>query len=229
VLKKRIKTILDASRNQGWVLEPDTKDILKASGLAVPTYVRTDRVEDAVDAAESIGYPVVGKVVSPGIIHKSNRGGVIVGIDSRKKVTSAFRRFSKLEGFSGMLVEATVSGVELIVGAKMDYQFGPVLLLGIGGTGVEIYQDTSLRMAPIAREDVVSMINGLKAHEIIEGYRGSSPVSLDKLSETLLAFSDLVMDLDDRFESIDLNPVICSPDACIVADARIVLKRNDEH
>jgi len=224
VLKKRTKTILDASRNQGWVLEPDTKDILKAAGLSVPTYVHTNRVEDAVEAAESIGYPVVGKVVSPGIIHKSDSGGVIVGIDSRKKVTSAFRRFSKLDGFSGMLVEATVSGVELIVGAKMDYQFGPILLLGIGGIGVEIYHDTSLRMAPITREDVVSMIDGLTAHEIIEGYRGSSPVSLEKLSETLLAFSDLVMDLDDRFESIDLNPVICSSDACVVADARIILK-----
>ena len=83
-------------------------------------------------------------------------------------------------------------------------------------------------MAPITRDDVMSMINGLEAQEIVEGYRGSSPVSFEKLSETLLAFSDLVMDLDDRFETIDLNPVMCSPNACIVADARIILKGNDK-
>jgi hypothetical protein len=106
----------------------------------------------------------------------------------------------------------------------MDYQFGPVILLGVGGTGVEVYQDTSIRMAPIDQKDVRSMMNGLAAHKIIEGYRGAPPINMKCLTETLLMFSEVVMALEGIFESIDLNPVICSSDACVVADARIILK-----
>jgi hypothetical protein len=173
-----------------------------------------------------IGFPVVAKVVSPKVIHKSDLGGVVSGISNDEKLRETFSRFSRLEGFAGVLVEEMLAGVELIVGAKMDYQFGPVILLGIGGTGVEIYGDTTLRMAPLSEADVASAIRGLRAYRLLEGYRGSDPISLDRLTEMLLVFSNLVMKLQDRFESIDLNPVMCSPDRCVVADARIMLVAN---
>ena len=117
-----------------------------------------------------------------------------------------------------------VSGTEIIVGSKVDYQFGPVVLLGLGGTGVEIYRDISLRMAPLSGVDIQNMIRCLKAHRLLEGYRGSKPVHLSKLTELLLTLSGLAMELETLVESIDLNPVICSSTRCAIADARIILK-----
>jgi hypothetical protein len=126
-----------------------------------------------------------------------------------------------------MLVEEMVLGVELIVGAKLDVQFGPVILLGIGGTGVEIYRDVVLRMAPLEGSDVGPMIRGLRGHALLEGYRGSEPVHLGELERLLVNFSALVMDLQNVMESIDLNPVMCSSVGCFVADARIILKSHE--
>ena len=94
----------------------------------------------------------------------------------------------------------------------------------VGGTAVEIYKDTALRMAPLKEVDIESMLKGLKAHELLKGYRGSQPVNLKELVRTLMAFSSLVMDLEGYFESIDLNPVMCSSKRCVVADARIMLQ-----
>jgi acyl-CoA synthetase (NDP forming) len=167
----------------------------------------------------------VGKVVSPKAIHKSEKNGVEVGIDNERKVREAFHRFSKIEGFEGMLVEEMLSGLELIVGAKNDYQFGPVVLFGIGGVWVEIYRDVILRMAPLGQRDIDSMMRCIKARPLLEGYRGSNPVNFRELDKLLMTFSDLVMDLESDMESIDLNPVFCSSNKCIVADARILLEK----
>lgn len=223
MLSKLIKSMLQKSQPRGWVMEPDTKRLLKSAGLTISKGIWARRIDAAMHAAEEIGYPVVGKIVSPTIIHKSDVGGVVIGIDNDKMLRDTFQRFAQMENFSGMLIEEMLSGIELIVGAKTDFQFGPVILVGIGGIGVELYQDTSIRMAPLTPEDVISMLKGLKARRLMEGYRGSAPVSIEKLTALLLAFSDLVMKLEGWFQSIDLNPVICSATGSIVADARIML------
>jgi succinyl-CoA synthetase beta subunit len=225
MLAREVWDIISSSKATGWVLEPEAKRLFSFLGLDVPRFVCTKKVEEAIQFAEEIGYPVVGKVVSPKVVHKSEKNGVELGIENDKKLKEAFRRFSQIDGFAGMLVEEMISGIELIVGAKVDDQFGPVVLLGIGGTGVEIYKDVSLRMAPLALKDVESMIRCLKAHSLLEGYRGSKPVNLEELNRLLKTFSDLVMDLQSLIESIDLNPVICSPSRCVVADARIMLRQ----
>ena len=225
MLKKELKAIVTASKRWGWVLEPEAKRLLSISGIDVPKFLWAESSDEAVQFAEKIGYPVVGKLVSPKALHKSDVGGVVVGIDSVKNLEETFHRFSSFEDFAGMLIEEMVSGTELIAGAKVDYQFGPVILLGMGGTAVEIYKDTALRMAPLKEVDVESMLKGLKAHELLKGYRGSQPVNLKELVRTLMAFSSLVMDLEGYFESIDLNPVMCSSKRCVVADARIMLQR----
>jgi len=225
MLRKEPKAIVKSSRRWGWVLEPEAKRLLAISGIDVPRFFWAKSSEEAIQFAGEIGYPVVGKLVSPEALHKSEVGGVVVGIDSDKNLEKAFHRFSSFKDFAGMLVEEMVSGTELIVGAKVDYQFGPVILLGMGGTAVEIYKDTALRMAPLKEVDVESMLKGLKAHELLKGYRGSQPVNLKELVRTLMAFSSLVMDLKGYFESIDLNPVMCSSKRCVVADARIMLQR----
>ena len=224
MLTEEMREILGASRDAGWVLEPMAKRLFALAGMEVPRFTWAKTLEEAVRSAHEIGYPVVGKVVSPQVMHKADKGGVVVGIDSDEKLTELYKRFSRIEGFTGMLIEPPVTGVELIVGAKIDYQFGPVILMGIGGTGVEIYRDVVLRMAPLSDKDVGSMITGLRAHELLEGYRGSDPVDVGKLGTLLMGFSELVMDLQDMIESIDLNPVMCSSTACVVADARILLK-----
>ena len=224
MLTTEMNEILSASKEIGWVLEPQAKRLLSLAGLSVPRFFCTKKIDEALRFAEEIGYPVACKVVSPKVIHKSEKNGVELGIDSERKLRETFHRFNKIEGFTGMLVEEMVSGLELIVGAKNDYQFGPVILFGMGGVLVEIYRDIVLRMAPLSQRDIDSMMRCLKARRLLEGYRGSNPINFKELKELLVIFSDLVMDLENFFESIDLNPVICSIDKCVVADARILLK-----
>jgi acyl-CoA synthetase (NDP forming) len=228
LLKKGIRDILSASKDVGWVLEPQAKRLFSIAGLDVPRFTMSTAVEEAVRFAHEIGYPIVAKVVSPRIVHKSDRDGVAVDIESDGELTETFTRFSRIEGFVGVLVEEMMPGLELMVGAKIDYQFGPVILLGIGGTAVEIYRDITIRMAPLRERDVESMVRGLKASPLLEGYRGSEPINLSELTRLLVTFSDVVMDLEEFIESIDLNPVICSSTTCVVADARIMLKEEGE-
>lgn len=227
MLTQQVLDILSASREAGWVMEPEAKRLLALAGLPVPMFGWARGADEAVEQAHEVGYPVVAKVVSPRILHKSEWKGVSVGLDSDEAVRETFQRFSRYEGFEGMLVEEMVQGIELIVGAKVDYQFGPVILLGIGGTGVEIYKDSSLRMAPLQEKDVHSMIGKLKARALLEGYRGAEPVNLADLTAVMLAFSSLVMALQDFVDSVDLNPVKCGPKKCVIADARIMLVKSD--
>jgi acyl-CoA synthetase (NDP forming) len=225
MLTNLVNEIISTSKNAGWVLEPEAKRLFSEAGLNIPRFMWAKKVREAILFAEEIGFPVAAKVVSPKIIHKSEVKGVSVGIDSDEKLKEAFNQFSRMEGFAGMLVEEMVPGIELIVGAKVDYQFGPVVLFGMGGTGVEVYGDVTLRMAPLGQKDVESMIRCLKARPLLEGYRGKEPVNLNELMRMLKTFSDLVMDLETEIESIDLNPVICSSKRCVIADARIMLKK----
>jgi len=223
MLNKEMKKILQDAKKAGWVMEPEAKRFLNLAGLPVPNHSRVFTLDEAVEAAQGIGYPIVAKVVSPQVLHKSELGGVIVGIDSDAKLLEVFRRFSAIDEFAGMIVEEILTGVELIIGAKIDFQFGPIVVVGIGGTAVEIYQDSSIRMAPLTSNDVLSMLKNLKGYRMIEGYRGSEPVNLDKLTEIVVTFSELLMELEDVVESIDLNPVMCASQKCIIADARIML------
>jgi succinyl-CoA synthetase beta subunit len=223
MLNEDLRAIVDNGRKAGWILEPEAKRLLSLAGLTVPEYGLARTASEAVAAAQRIGYPVVAKVVSAQILHKSEAGGVVVGVPDASRVTDIFEKFSALAGFAGLLVEEMLPGSELIVGAKVDLQFGPVILLGIGGTGVEIYQDTSIRMAPITEKDVPAMLADLKGGKLLSGYRGAEPISVPALIRLMLAFSALVMDLEDEIASIDLNPVKCTGSRCVVADARIML------
>jgi succinyl-CoA synthetase beta subunit len=226
MLTKEMENILLNSKENGWVLEPEAKHLLSSAGIDVTRFHWTTEIDEAIRFAEEIGYPIVGKVVSPKVIHKSEKDGVEVGIKNEEELRDTFKRFKGIESFSGMLIEEMLSGIELIIGAKIDFQFGPVILLGIGGVWVEIYRDVILKMAPLNPKDIDSMMKCLKGRRILEGYRGSEPVNLKELKRLLLTFSDLVMDLESLIESVDLNPIICSAKRCVVADARIILKKS---
>jgi hypothetical protein len=224
MLKTRIKTVMDASRTRGWVSEPDAKGLLAEVGLTVPRFTTVTDPGRIQSAAADIGFPLAAKAVSARILHKSDLGGVKTGITGPEELAAVFEKFRRLDGFESMLIEEMVSGLELIIGAKIDDQFGPVIMLGMGGTGVEIYQDISLRMAPVSSEDVASMINSLKGGRLLSGYRGGVSVNRDELTRTLICFSEFVMAVTDMIESIDLNPVMCSAERCVVADARIITR-----
>jgi acetate---CoA ligase (ADP-forming) subunit beta len=215
--------ILAAAREDGWVLEPQALRVLAAAGVPVPRFAWAQSAAEAQAAAARIGFPVVAKVVSPEILHKSEVRGVRPGLADAGSLAEVYDDFSRLPGFAGVLVAEMLSGQELIVGAKVDYQFGPVVLIGIGGTAVEIYKDTVTRMAPLAAGDVRSMLACLQGSRLLTGHRGGAGIDMARLTQMVLSFSSLVMELGERVESIDLNPVFCSSERCVVADARILL------
>jgi acyl-CoA synthetase (NDP forming) len=223
-LNPQIIQIIEASRKYGWVLESDAKQIFSLLGFAVPRFTVAKTLDDALQFANKIGYPVVAKILSPLILHKSDVGGVIVGISDDKGMAEAFQHLNSMNGFVGVLVDEMILGIELIVGAKIDFQFGPMVLVGIGGTSVEIYRDVILKMAPLSRQDGLTMIRSLKGYKLLDGYRGAEPVDIERLADILVNFSTMVMALKDEIESIDINPLLCSAGQCVVADARIILK-----
>jgi hypothetical protein len=214
-------------RKHGWVPESDTLEILHRGGLDVVEHCRASTIEEAKRFARANGFPLVAKVISPAIMHKTEVGGVVTGITTEEELAAHFDRFKAMEGFAGMLVADMLSGVELILGAKIDSQFGPVILLGIGGTGVEIYGDVVIRMAPLTADDVAAMTAGLKGHALLEGFRHQPPINMHKLTATVLSFSTLIMKYRDHIESADINPLFCSGELCTVADARIILPNGD--
>ncbi len=219
-----IKQIIEKCKNYGWILEPYANQLLKYYNLEIPEYIFSDNIDEIKKFVKKIGFPVVCKVVSPKILHKSDVGGVGIGISNIRDIEKKFSKMMKLDGAIGVIVEKMVKGIELIIGGKNDLQFGPVVIVGMGGVGVEIYKDTSIRMAPLNKKDAKLMLKELKFYPILKGYRGSKGINLEKLENTLIKFSIFLMDLENYFESIDLNPVICSKDNCFVADARIILK-----
>jgi len=224
MLKENSKKIIEKSKSSGLVLEPDAKALMKLQGFDIPDFVLTNSFEEADQFRKKNNNPVVAKAVSKKILHKTEHQAVVTGIFSSDHLKKEMARLQKLDGCETILIEQMVQGVEIIVGAKNDFQFGPVIVFGIGGTSVEIYNDTAVRMAPLKPNDVFSMVESLKAKEIISGYRGRAGVNMDVLKHLIVNFSLFVMEFENDIESVDLNPVICTRDRCVIADARIILQ-----
>ncbi|MDI6795517.1 MAG: acetate--CoA ligase family protein [Desulfatibacillaceae bacterium] len=223
MLPVEIKSILEKRAKDGWVPEHEAKAILKIAGVPLPSSAFAATRQQAMEKAAQIGFPVAAKVVSVKIVHKSDVGGVAINIKDKKALEDVWERFEKLEAFEGMVIDAMTPGLELFLGARDDEQFGPVVILGLGGTAVEIYQDIAIRMAPLEKDDVLSMIRELKGAQLITGYRGKPSVNLDALAKAVTAFSRLAMDMAGAFSSMDINPLMATPDGCAAVDARIIL------
>ncbi|HXG74345.1 MAG TPA: 3-hydroxypropionate--CoA ligase [Candidatus Nitrosotenuis sp.] len=212
------------------ITEEASKSILKAYGVKVPPYALVKSSKEAVKAAKKIGYPLVMKIVSPQILHKTDVGGVKVGINSDKEVRKAFNdmygRLSKKKGVEvkGVLLEKMVpKGIEMIVGLQVDPQFGPVIMAGLGGVMTEIFKDVAWRMLPITIDDAKSMINELKSSKLFKGFRGSKPVDLDMLAKALVQIGKIGTENAEYINSIDFNPVVVYPRSYYVVDAKIIL------
>ena len=204
------------SRN---LTEHETKQVLSTWGISVTRERRAETPEEAVKAAEELGYPVVLKVDSPDILHKTEGGLVKLGLgdegelrEAYEMIMSSARAGHPSAPVSGVLVQEMVSGgTEIIVGVSRDPQFGPVLLLGMGGVLVEVYGDVSLRVCPITREDAREMLLELRGARVLEGYRGSAPGDTDALLDVLLKVSTLAVHLQDTIRELDINPLAVLP------------------
>ena len=212
------------------ITEELSKSILKTYGVKVPGYALVKSAEEAAKEAKKLGFPLVMKVVSPQILHKTDVGGVKVGINNVDEVKKTFKdmygRLSKKKGVDvkGILLEKMVpKGVELIVGVQNDHQFGPVIMVGLGGIMTEVMKDVAFRMLPITTSDAKSMLNELKGSKLLKGFRGSPPIDLNMVSKMLVQIGKLGVENADYINSIDFNPVVVYPKSHFVVDAKIIL------
>jgi len=232
--KDSSKKIIDKAQGRSALTEFESKQILTLYGIPVSKHEMATSAGDAVKAAEKIGYPVVLKVVSPEIIHKTDVGGVKLNLSSDVQVKEAYNemmntlRSKKIEAkVQGVLVEEMAEkGQEVIVGMKRDPTFGPVILFGLGGVFVEILKDVSLRVVPLTRNDALEMMGEIKGYPLLKGYRGQPPSDVESVVEIVLKAGQIAQDLE-AISDIDLNPVFVQEagKGSIVVDAKMLLRK----
>jgi len=179
---------------------------------------------DAFGFAKQVGYPVVLKIYSSDILHKTDIGGVILDIRDKESLSRAWGKISKVakNKKADILIQKQEQGIKLIIGAKKDPVFGPVVMFGLGGIFAEVLKDISFRLAPITKMEAREMIKEIKGYKILKGYRGQKPVNLLKLEEILLSLSDLISK-ENKIKEVDLNPIMADSKKVVVVDAKILI------
>ncbi len=233
--RERVREILEAAKGEGrsFLLEHEAKGVLEAYGIPVARTRVASTPEEAVALARETGLPIVMKIVSPDIIHKSDAGGVFVGVETERDVEETFRkivenarRYKPGARIVGVTVqELAPQGLEVIVGATRDPQFGPVVAFGLGGIMVEALRDVSFRVAPVTPEDAEEMVWEIKARDLLGPFRGQRPRDVGALREAISRISQLVVDFPEIAE-LDANPIMLygEGEGLKVVDARIILK-----
>jgi acyl-CoA synthetase (NDP forming) len=226
------ETVLAQARAEGRTLlnEVEAKSLLKEAGVPVATTTLATNAAEARAQAEAAGYPVVLKVVSPDIAHKSDVGGVKLNLKDKDAVGAAFDEIvanSKKAVANARIAGVAVQhmapqGTEVIVGMTTDPQFGPVMMFGLGGIMVEVLKDVSFRLVPLAERDADQMISEIKGRPVLEGVRGQPASDLNALRNTILKVSEFV-EKHPEVRELDLNPVFAYPDGALAVDARIVV------
>lgn len=227
-----VRALLDTVRAEGRtsLTAPEGKILADAYGIAVPGEELATDVEEAVAHAARFEGPVVMKIVSPDILHKTDAGGVIVGVEGATDVRAAFceivknaRAYAPEARIEGVQVQELLpSGQEVIVGAVTDPTFGKVVAFGLGGVLVEVLKDVTFRLAPVDADEAASMLDSIRAAEILRGVRGAPAVDRGAVAEQIRRVSRLVTDFPEIAE-VDLNPVIATPEGAIAADIRVIL------
>jgi acetyltransferase len=230
-MKSEAKKVLNRVKTEGrkFVTEPEAKEMLRTYGVSVTREVLCGTADDAVIAASKIGYPVVMKLVSPQIIHKTEFKAVRLNVTSEFEVRSSFsqmtsaakERIANLK-LTGVLISETAIGQEMIVGSMKDPQFGQMIMFGLGGINVEVFRDVSYRLAPIEEIDAMEMISELKGKKLLEGFRGHDGVNIGELVKTLISVAHLLADFPE-IEEMDLNPLFGDKSGVKVADARMMI------
>jgi acetyl-CoA synthetase (ADP-forming) len=231
-VNKTDKIIALASKeNRKALLEPEAKAICNEYSISVPKFDVATNATEASEMAQKTGYPIVMKIVSPEIIHKSDAGGVKVNLKSKAEVAEAFKtivanakKYNAKADIKGVLVqEMAPNGIEVIIGAIKDAQFGQTVMFGLGGIFVEVLKDVTFRVAPITLDDAKEMITGLKAYPLLKGVRGQPPADTNAIAKILVNVSKLVME-HPEIKELDLNPIMAYAKGVATVDARIILE-----
>jgi acyl-CoA synthetase (NDP forming) len=227
-----VRRILDTVKAEGRtaLTAPEGKIVCDAYGIAVPKEGVATSAADAAKLATDMGFPVVLKIVSPDILHKTEAGGVLVGVTSAEEAQKGYdtivanaKKYNASANILGVQVQQMLAGgQEVIIGAVTDPVFGKLVAFGLGGVLVEVLKDITFRLAPATEDDALSMLDGIAAAQILKGVRGADPVNRDALAKMIQNVSQLIADYPDIAE-MDLNPVFATKDGAIAADVRIVV------
>ena len=214
-----------------FLLEPEAKTVCRHYEIPVTNFEVAEDETEAVKFAEEIGYPVVLKIVSLDIAHKSDVGGVIINVKDAKDVQDAYKRImdnvkkhkpnAKIIGI--LVQEMAPASTEVIVGATKDPQFGPAIMFGLGGIFVEVLKDVTFRIAPITEDEAREMITEVRAYPLLKGYRNMPPADIDAIVKILLKTSKLVTE-HEEIKELDLNPIMVYEKGAKTVDARIILE-----
>jgi acyl-CoA synthetase (NDP forming) len=207
--------------------EHDSKLVLSTFGLCVTDEVVVGTADAAVQAADSIGYPVVVKTAEPGLMHKSEAGGIHLNLDSAQAVRQAYTALAGNIGPRVLVQEMLAGGTEMFLGMKSDPQFGPIVLIGMGGIFLEIYKDVVATLPAIGPDEVRSLLRRLQGYPLLTGARGRPPADLDALTCAVLAFTEFVADCGDLLAEVDINPLLVRSDGVTALDALIVPKLDE--
>ena len=230
--KDKAKSIFDKVKSEGRtnLLEDEGREILDAYGFPLPQSIVATTEDEAVNAANKIGYPIVMKISSPQIVHKSDAGGVKVNLTNDDETRNGFRTImenakkydSNAEIKGVLIVEMVKGGKEMIIGSKLEPGMGPVVMLGMGGIYVEILKDVTFRLAPLTDQEANDMISSIKTKKLLDGVRGEEPSDINKLSECIQRLSQLVSDFKE-IKELDMNPVLVMEkgQGCKILDVRI--------
>jgi len=224
--------IVNALKSNRTVLtEVESKQLIASAGIPVIDTALAKTKAEAVSQSKEMGFPVALKIVSPDIIHKSDSGGVKLGLINASQVGRAYaellasaKKTTPRAAIYGVSVQKMAKpGVEVIMGMTKDDQFGPVLMFGIGGVLVEVLKDVAFRIVPLVKRDASQMIREIKGFPILEGYRGQEPANVAALEDALLKLSGFV-ESTPEIKELDLNPVLAYNDGVIAVDARVILE-----
>ena len=227
---ERARKIIEGVKASGRrnLLETEARELLEVYGVKMPPAVLAESPEEAAEAASVMGFPVVLKVVSPQILHKSEVGGVKLDLKGEEEVKDAFEEIVKRarevssEVLGVLVTPMAARGQECIVGLVRDRQFGPVVMFGLGGVFVEVLKDVSFRVVPLMDLDLQEMVREIRGYRILEGIRGEPPKDVEALTEIIARVAQMGVDLPEVKE-IDLNPVIVHEQGATVVDARAIL------
>jgi acyl-CoA synthetase (NDP forming) len=219
-----------AKKEKRSLLETEAKELLKEYGIPVPDFKLIKGEDEIIGLAKEINFPIAMKIVSPDIIHKTDAGGVKVGIKTEmaakityQEIIFKAKKYNKEAKISGVIVYPMVpQGTEIIIGMMKDLHFGPVIMFGLGGIFVEVLKDISFRILPIEERDAREMIAEIKGYEILKGIRGEPPRDIQAIEEVLMKVSKLTME-NPEIKEIDLNPVFVFDKGLQVVDARMIL------
>jgi acyl-CoA synthetase (NDP forming) len=220
-----------AKEKRTLLTEIESKDLLKAARIPVVETRLAKSKAEAVELASKLGFPVVMKIVSPDVVHKSDAGGVKLSIQNATQAGKAYseilanikKHYPKARIIGVSVQKMAKQGIEVIIGMTKDAQFGPVIMFGLGGILVEVLKDVSFRIVPMTKRDASEMITEIKGFPILKGYRGHDPADVPFLEDLIIKVSDFV-EKNPEIKELDLNPVFAYKDGAIAVDARIILE-----